>query len=125
MTAERTRGETFGDFVRQRTIALGLFKDWEVSNSFQTEEGRFNIYSGFVPSLRDGRRSIHIVVGQKQEGDKSTWYFGTFRCPDWQDMTAEENERASQRELDFLKDKYRVPGGQLENLIREAVYFLP
>ncbi|MEK9178221.1 MAG: hypothetical protein AAB801_00405, partial [Patescibacteria group bacterium] len=97
----------------------------EASNSFRTEEGRFNIYSGFVPSLRDGRRSIHIVVGQKQEGDKSTWYFGTFRGPGWLDMTAEENERASQRELNFLKDKYRVPGGQLESLIREAVFFLP
>ena len=125
MTAERTRRETFGDFVRQRTMTLGGFKYWEISNSFQTEEGRFNIYSGFVPSLRDGRRSIHIVVGQKQEGDKSTWYFGTFRGPAWLDMTAEENEKASQKELDFLKDKYRVPGGQLESLIREAVFFLP
>lgn len=125
MTAEGMRRETFGDFVSRRAITLGLFKYWEVTESFQTEEGRFNLYLGFVPCFRDGRRSIHIVVGQKQEEDKSTWYFGTFRGPDWNDMTAKENKRASQRELDFLKDKYRVPGGQLESLIREAVYFHP
>ena len=125
MTAERTRRETFPGFVRLRTLTLAGFEDWDTSSIVQTENGYFNIYSGFVPSNRDGRRGIHIVIGQKREGHDSNWYFGTFRGPYWTDMTAEENERAGQRELSFLKDKFKVPGGQLESLIREAAFFVP
>lgn len=126
MTAEGTKRETFAGFVRQRTIYLGGFNYWEISSMVQTENGnRFLIYSGFVPSWRDSRRGIHIVIGEKREGNERTWYFGTFRGPSWTDMTAEENEKCTQRELDFLKDKFQVPGGKLESLIREAAFFVP
>lgn len=125
MSAERSKRETFASFVRPRTIVLGGFDCWETSSVVRRIDGGFNIYSGFAPSLEDRRRGLHIVVGEKRQGSESTWYFGTFRGPSWTNMTAEECEKCSQRELDFLKDKYRVPGGKLESLIQEAALFLP
>ena len=117
--------ETFGQWVSLRATRLGLFKEWDVSSIVHKEEATYDIYSGYSPCYRDGRRGLHIVVGKKEEGDKTTWYFGTFRGPEWLDMTSAENEKYTLRELDILRDKYRVDGGRLEGLIREAAAFEP
>ena len=123
MATERARRETFAGLVHEQTIALGGFNYWETSAIADTQEGYFHIYSGYVLNYRDNRRGIHIVIGEKGHGE--AWYFGAFRGPHWNDMTAEEGLKYYERELEFLKDKFRVQGGQLESLIREVVYFLP
>ena len=115
--------ETFGQWVSLQATRLGLFKEWDVSSIVYKEDDTYYIHSGYSPSYRNGRRGLHIVVGKKQEGDKTTWYFGTFRGPWWSDMTPAEHEKYTSRELDILRDKYRVNGGRLEGLIRQAAAF--
>jgi hypothetical protein len=117
--------ETFGQWVSLQATRLGLFKEWDVSGVLHKEDDTYEIYSGYSPCFRDGRRGLHIVVGKKLEEDKTIWYFGTFRGEWWPDMKMAEYERCTSRVLDILRDKYRVNGGRLEGFIRQAAAFEP
>lgn len=78
------------------------------------------IYAGFIPNPKGESKGLHLVAGVKvREGNKITWYFGTFEAKAWGDMSQEEAGRYLMIERRTLNSINVIQPQMLETLIRQ------
>ncbi len=120
-----TKSETLASLVDPKVACATELQYGEMGHLVQKGKVTFYIHTGFVANDVGGiDKGLHIIVGERHVGRgnklRRIWYFGTIEAPHSLSMTDEDRQRYDQKMLDILDNKNRVPGKNLESLIKKA-----